>query len=37
MGQMFMYDAYQSKKNVEDFDVFDLGKRLRSPFWRSRM
>jgi cleavage and polyadenylation specificity factor subunit 2 len=25
MGQMFMYDAYQSRKNMEDFDVFNLG------------
>jgi len=24
MGQMFMYDAYLSRRNYEDFDVFNL-------------
>jgi len=24
MGQMFMYDLYLSKHNVEEFDIFDL-------------
>lgn len=26
MGQMFMYDSYQSRKSVEEFETFDLGK-----------